>query len=231
MTKTEIENLKLADCANVVFPLLGYTGEIKPKVNYKSDENLSDDENFYNSLGIDNPSITQVIDSLASYKTQLLSTMRENWKQYFNDNMGYYPDAMLGLGVGLNGNAKTKINSLISKDSELLEPIRFKCEEMKAEKAKQDEMNQVVKHGADVVKVCADVIALIAGINNRKGFTGAQLDAIQEDYMSVMIALNSYRPAKALALVKAKEADANYSQDDLDLIISAMEIMINGISA
>ena len=56
-----------------------------------------------------------------------------------------------------------------------------------------------------------------------------QLDAVLSKYMDVMVTLQSFRPKKALKLIKLKTPDDNYTQEDLDEIIEFMESEIDGI--
>ena len=200
------------------------------------DPALSIDENFYNTMVMEETVITQadpeagieysehVIDikpplaELIARKNEYEEQLKEARRQELRDMCrGRELDAIYSTGL-VYTKAQSQFDSYINTDNE--EEILKLVDIIDAIETAEFEAN-TIKYGDAVSKICSDTLSYITGMNALRGLTGAQVDSLQANFSDVETALRSQRPSKALGLITAIVADGVLiTEDDKTKIIN-----------
>ena len=229
MRKQEIMDLTFEAVVLEALGIESYT--INDSYNYQT--GLTEDQNFFNSIVCeDKPDIGSAMNLFTAHKAKLITDRKKEIEDFLNFRTNSHgPDALLQYTGGYKtGNYKTEVARIIEEDREAaFDTIKAVSGHMKTKGDAKEKKALRLSRGNKNTKICNDAIAFITDINEEKEMSDDQLDAVLSKYMDVMVTLQSFRPKKALKLIKLKTPDDNYTQEDLDEIIEFMESEIDGI--
>ena len=237
-TSEEKEGLKVDIALISLKYALDMIGTVYTTKQVAVDPALSIDENFYNTMVMDETIITQanleagieyseqVVDmkptlaELIARKNEYEEQLKEARRQeLIGICRGREMQAMYSTGV-VYTKAQSLFNSYVNTDNEE-EIVKLVAIIDKIE-SDEEEAN-LINTGAKLNDVCMKTINFIAGMNMSKGFTIAQIDEVQTVYSGIEAALRSGRPDKALALLSTTVADGVLiTIEDKDKVIAFM---------